>query len=166
MEEVKNHFPEVLEWVKTCYGQPSHLQFCGITISSSRGFHQGDPLAGLLFSLVLQPVINHIQRRVPAIAVNAWFLDDGTQVGTISQLKTVVDILTEEGPARGLLLSTAATVPAQGRPKTTVWSPQAQCVQGDPVDRGLVRVEGERVTLLGAPLGSEEFVGREVEKKV
>ena len=103
---------------------------------------------------------------MPSLAVNAWFLDDGTQVGTVGQLQTVVDILVEGGPARGLLLSTAATVPAQGRPKTTVWSPQAQGVQGDPLDRGLVRVEEEGVTLLGAPLGSEEFVGREVGKKI
>ena len=86
----------------------------------------------------------------------------------MEELKKVVDILVEEGPARGLILSTAATVAAPASPKTTVWSPQnaAGEGQGDPLDRGVLRVEEEGVILLGAPVGSEEFVGREVAKKV
>ena len=50
-------------------------------ILSKTGFHQGDQLAGLLFSLVLHPVILIIQSRVPSLKVNAWYLDDGIQMG-------------------------------------------------------------------------------------
>ena len=62
MEDVARLFPEILAWVTTCYGQPSHLLFGAITILSERGFHQGDPLAALLFALVLHPLILRIQQ--------------------------------------------------------------------------------------------------------
>ena len=49
-----------------------------------------------------------------------------------------------------------------------IWSPQHQVGEGrlDPLERGLVRVEEEGVTLLGTPLGRNVFVSREVERKV
>ena len=56
--EVEKVFPEALAWVLTSYRAPSNLQYGDSTILSERGFHQGDPLAGLLFSLNLQPVID------------------------------------------------------------------------------------------------------------
>ena len=82
MAKVKELFPEILDWVNTCYGQPSHLLFGSSSLSSERGFHQGDPLASLLFCLVLKELVELIKQRVPDIPLNAWFLDDGTQDGT------------------------------------------------------------------------------------
>ena len=74
-------------------GQPSHLLFGTNSILSRLGFHQGDPLAALLFSLVLQPLVNLIQERAPGLSLNAWYLDDGTVVGKEDDLKQVVNIL-------------------------------------------------------------------------
>ena len=51
--------------VSSCYGTTSHLQFGPHQLSSSSGVHQGDPLAGLLFALTLQPVIEQIEAEVP-----------------------------------------------------------------------------------------------------
>ena len=121
----------------------------------------------MVFSLVLQPIIEIIEERVPDLKVDAWYLDDGTLVGTLDQLKEVVDILLEEGPARGLILSTAATVAPGDRPKTTVWSPQADLIdEADPLNRGVEKVEEEGIILLGAPVGSQEFVEANVRRKV
>ena len=81
----------------------------------------------------------------------------------------MVDILVSEGPARGLVLSTSATVTAPAHPKTTVWCPQGILEDQDRVDplsRGVLTVQEEGVILLGAPMGSKEYVAREVEKKV
>ena len=165
--EVEKVFPEALAWVLTSYGAPSHLQYGDSTISSDRGFHQGDPLAGLLFSANLQPVIDTIEEEVPDLEVDAWFLDDGDQVGTLDQLRKVVDILLREGPPRGLVLSTSATVPAPGRPKTTVWCPaDLSSMPEDPLQRGLLRVREPGIILLGAPLGTPQFVREELSKKV
>ena len=121
--EVEKSFPECLSWVLSSYKSPSLLQYGDSTIKSEAGFHQGDPLAAFLFSLLLHPVVRKIQEEVPDLRVNAWYLDDGTQVGSRAQLQQVVDILEKEGPARGLHLSTSATVQPPDQPKTTVWSP-------------------------------------------
>ena len=130
LQEVTRLFPEVLKWATTCYSQPSHLLYGDPTISSERGWQQGDPLASLLFSLVLHPIVTTIEERVPGLAAHAWYLDDGTVVGTAEELQEVVDILVEEGPARGLILSTSNTAPSH--PKTTVWSPTAGAGGQDP----------------------------------
>ena len=121
LQEVASHFPEILAWCITCYGNTSFLLFSDAQILSSSGFQQGDPLAALLFALVLQPVVLIINEEVPSLNLNSWYLDDGTLVGNLEELQTVVDILEREGPERGLILSTKATSPSD--PKTTVWSP-------------------------------------------
>ena len=61
LQEVAEHFPEILPWVTTCYGTPSHLLFGELHILSDTGFHQGDPLATLLFAVVMHPVVLKIQ---------------------------------------------------------------------------------------------------------
>ena len=167
--EVSRLFPEILTWVTTCYGQPSLLLFGTTTILSERGFHQGDPLAGLLFALVLQPLVDKIKEKVPKLAVNSWFLNDGSQLGTEEELREVVDIMLQDGPALGLVLSTAATVEAPAKPKSTVWrngGPGDAADLDDPLGQGVPRVKAAGVILLGAPLGSEEFILEETEKKV
>ena len=55
-------------------------------ILSSSGFQQGDPLAALLFALVLHPVVLAINDEVPSLKLNAWYLDDGTLVGELEEL--------------------------------------------------------------------------------
>ena len=69
-------------------------------------------------------------------------------VGNREQLREVVDILIEHGPARGLHLSTAATT---NNPKSTVWFPkaaQADILGPDPLGRGIPQVEEEGIVLL------------------
>ena len=72
--------------------------------------------------------------------------------GTREQLARVVDILHELGPARCIVLSTLNTVPAGARAKTTVWS-RLQLGEADPLNKGIPRVQGLGITLLGAPVG-------------
>ena len=75
-QEMQKHFPEGLGWVLTCYGAKSELIFGDVIISSFISFHQGDPLASLLFSLVLHLVVEMICLEVPGLDLNAWFLDE------------------------------------------------------------------------------------------
>ena len=93
-------------------------------------------------------------------------MDDGTLVGTIEQLREVVDLLLNEGPALGLTLSTRATVPAPSRPKSTIWCPELIGGDEDPLDRGIVRIQEEGVVVLGAPIGSAGFVEEVIRRKV
>ena len=159
--EVEEVFPECLSWVLSSYSSSSLLEFGDTTLTSETGFHQGDPLASLLFSLVLHPVVKTIQEEVPDLKVNAWFLDHGAHVGTREELQQVVNILEREGPTRGLHLSTSSTTHHPDRPKTTVWSPSNQ--DSDPDDQLLTtvtRVEDSGTILLGAPLGAQPLSGR------
>ena len=109
-----------------------------------------------------------MELEVPNLALHAWFLDDGTAVGTKEELQAVVDIVTREGTARGLVLSTAATTKAPSLPKSTIWSPlhQGEGMEPDPLQRGVPRVNKPGVTLLGAPIGNSDFVKEELETKV
>ena len=164
LQEVARTFPEILAWVTTCYGSSSILLFGNSIILSETGWHQGDPLASLLFAVELHPIVLKIKEEVPTLDLHAWFLDDGTQVGTVEELRTVVDILEREGPAQGLHISTAVT---SREPKSVVWSPNhVGAGESDPLHRGIPREKGPGVTLLGAPLGSEDFVRRGVEEKM
>ena len=132
-QAVEEEFPDILKWVLTCYSSASFLVFGDSIIMSECGFHQGDPLVSLLFSLTLHPIIEKINSDVPGLSLNEWYLDDGTVAGKKEQLQQVVDILLEHGPARGLHLSTAATVSPPGRAKSTVWLPNSDTTQTDPL---------------------------------
>ena len=161
MEEL---FPDILKWVLTCYGTNAVLVF-GSTIILS-GFHQGDPLASLLFALTLQPIIHMIARVVPNLLANEWYLDDGMVAGKGEELQKVVDIVLQFGPARGLYLSTANTVSPPDRAKSTVWCPHSTTNQPDPLERGIPRVEEEGIILLGCPIASHRFVTEAINQRI
>merc|ERR1711978_711902 len=112
----------------------------------------------------LHPLVKSIQERVQGLSAHAWYLDDGTFVGKEEELEQVLDILVREGPARGLVLSTTITSP--NNPKTTVWSKEVETRPAALLAKGAVLIEDQGINLLGAPIGSREFVEEEVRKKV
>ena len=117
-------------------------------------------------ALVLHPLILQIKEQVPTLDLNAWYLDDGTLVGTAPELSQVVDIMVREGPARGLILSTAHTTRAPSLPKTIIWSKLDVSGDADPLGRGVPRVRGLGITLLGAPLGQRGYETELLQEKV
>ena len=169
LEEVAKHFPECLAWAKTCYGDPSWLKFGMSTITSATGVHQGDPLAGLLFCLVLQIIVDTIEEEEPDLILNGWYLDDGHIVGTKEELSRVVDIIVMKGEPMGLTLSRAATVQPPSTPKSVVWSPLDGVIdpQQDPLHRGIPKVRAsDGIVVLGAPVGYSGFIKEKLECRV
>ena len=80
--EFRRHLPGLSAWMESCYsGQPLLLLGKDI-IHSCCGTQQGDPLGPLGFALTLHPIIKRIRAEVPSLALNAWYLDDGTLVGS------------------------------------------------------------------------------------
>jgi hypothetical protein len=104
-EELRQLFPELSAWVELSYGSQAHLKFGRSTILSCIGYHQGDPLAPLLFALVARPLILRIMNDIPNITTNAWFLDDRLIGGPNKSISKVVDIILEFGPKLGLHLA-------------------------------------------------------------
>ena len=72
------------------------------------------------------------------IAFHTRFLDDGTFAGTKEQLTKVVDILLEEGPNRGLVLSVRR---GEDTGKSVVWSEEWLDDYWDPLGRGIPGTE-------------------------
>ena len=99
-------------------------------IPSTRGFHQGDVVATLLFALLLHPVVLEIQRDVP-LELNAWILDDGGLGGEERHVIQAVEIILREGPWRGLELSTEHSIPQNS--KSSVWCPAVDNGNTDPL---------------------------------
>jgi hypothetical protein len=66
------------------YSEPSNLHYMTKdgqdVILSQRGTRQGDPLAALLFALVLTPILKEAQRHFPDLDIYAY-LDDITIQG-------------------------------------------------------------------------------------
>ena len=169
LQKVAELFPECLAWAETCYGAKSFLKFGEFVLESATGVHQGDPLAGLLFCLVLMSVVDAIEEEVPTLTLNAWYLDDGHIIGTKVELAQVVDIIVREGEPRGLTLSRAATVLPPSSPKSVVWSSMDGLgeVDQDPLQRVIPKVRaGEGIVVLGAPVGYHSFVKSKLKSKV
>ena len=167
LEAVAEHLPECLPWAISCYSQASHLQFGNSSLLSATGLRQGCPLASTFFAITLQPLVESIQQTVPTLKLNAWFHDDGHIAGTLPELESVVTILEREGPPRGLILSTEATVSAPAKPKTKIWCPLDVSSQPFPLGRGISRVRsGSGISVLGSPVGYDNFVKDQLQKIV
>ena len=169
LEEVATHFPECFAWVKSCYGNHSWLKFGESVIMSATGLHQGDPLAGLLFCLVLKVIVDAIEEELPNLILNAWYLNDGHIIGTKEELASAVDIIVREGESRGLTLSRAATVLPPSSPKSVVWSPLDGVGEADqdPLRRGIPKVRaGDGIVVLWAPVGYHGFVKEKFNARV
>jgi len=68
LRDIERVFPGALAWARTCYGTDSELLFGDNVILSSVGFQQGDPMASLLFALVLHPVVEAIKKEAISAA--------------------------------------------------------------------------------------------------
>ena len=75
-KKVEEHFPKSIKWVKVIYRQPVQLVYRAEVVWSESSFHQGDLLAGLLFSLVFQDVLITIQTEVPKLLIKLREITD------------------------------------------------------------------------------------------
>jgi len=107
-------FGGLYRWISACYGVSSSLLFGQHVIESLAGVQQGDPLGPLLFSLVLQTLTQKIKEACPALALNVWFLDDGTLIGRTDDVLRAVQIISEDGPLLGVRINP---------PKCKLWWP-------------------------------------------
>ena len=154
------HTPSAAQLVHALYGAQPFLTVGGQLLRSAEGTQQGDPLGGLLFCLVIQPLVMriHVARRLD---FNGWYADDGNIYGDIAEVAEAYRILVDEGPAYNFLLV---------KDKTSLWSPSMDVarlkktfdcdmdvdVQGRPDDG---------VVVLGSPVGSDAFVAEHVAEK-
>ena len=154
--QIRLHFPQLSSYVEAAYGPRAFLVFGANILLSCKGVHQGDPLALLLFAVVLHTLINRLREIQPPLAMSAWLSDDGTLVGTADALSAAVDIIRAEGPPLGLHLSPE---------KSTFWE-GGRDLPSDPIGRNIPPAPRDGFEILGAPIGSDRFVSGCLDKKV
>ncbi len=68
------------------------------------GVDQGNPLAGLLFSLTLHTFLLKVHNIINDLQLNAWYLDDGKIVGTFNDTSRAVQMFVDKGLEHGFHL--------------------------------------------------------------
>ena len=159
-ETIRELLPEVASWTEATYGVQAQLIYDDKVILSCKGWHQGDPVAGLLFALSLHPVLVKIHHDVPTLSVNAWIHDDGTLAGSAPDLMSAWQIIQSEGPRRGLVLSSGP----EG--KSAVWSPFLPTDLSEFTNLGIKRIEDSGLKHLGAALGSDNFSSKVLDERI
>jgi hypothetical protein len=108
LQETRARCPSIAPWVEFCYARPTRLYYDNSILWSCQGVQQGDPLGPLLFALALHTLVHAINRSCE-LALQAWYLDDGTIVGDTLTVAKALNIIRTEGPARGLFLNVDKT---------------------------------------------------------
>jgi len=100
---VRTHFPELLQYVETCYGDNTDpVLWCqDLQLYSRTGCQQSDPLGPLLFSITLHDFLSHAPKEVRAneaggadiSRIPMWYLDDGYIFGRHESLQQYTSFL-------------------------------------------------------------------------
>ena len=92
-----------------CYQSPARLFVSGGgEILSKEGTTQGDPLGMAMFALSMVPLIKKLKEKCES-AMQVWFADDASGVGTLVSLKRWWSCLVEMGPRLGYHPNAAKT---------------------------------------------------------
>lgn len=129
-----------------------------VILKSCEGTQQGDPAGMLLFSLALQPLVRRITREC-SLLLNRWYADDGTLIGTIPEVTKALRILHTFGPSMGFRMNISK---CRAFWPTTEPSLLESLTTSFPLH---VSQEGG-IALLGAPLGTDEFMRSFLEEKI
>ena len=149
---VREVLPELSAWVEFCYARFSDLFWGEHTISSECGVQQGDPLGPLLFSLVLQKVVSFLATQ--DLLLNAWFLDDGTIIGERAALSVLYEQISLMSSELGLVVGDCELFWPSGDPSFPLFHPSIK------------RANDTGVSILGAPVGSDDFAVRYIMSRV
>jgi hypothetical protein len=116
--------------------------------------HQGDPLGPMLFSLVLQKLIQSIDNLIDANpnTFHAWYLDDGIIAGPIEVVKKVLELLETKGKEYGFQIN--------HRKCETYSKNKIQSLHNE-----IPHNTERNVELLGAPIGDAKFCKSYIERK-
>lgn len=114
LEELQQHFPELLPFVSSLYAHPTPLILrAGVrfrTFWSVTGVQQGDPLGPVLFALAFHRVLRRVSSKVPSLTLLGAYLDDITIAGSPTDCRAAVEVISSEASAIGLRVNQAKSV--------------------------------------------------------
>jgi hypothetical protein len=95
---VRRDIPDMAAYVEWVYKAVPILWYGDNELASEEGVQQGDPLGPALFSLAIAPLTKRLRADYPRLALNHWFLDDGTLAGPTEVVREAFHELS--GPPR------------------------------------------------------------------
>ena len=133
-------------------------------VPSAEGVQQGDPLAMLLFALILQPIITEI--ATTGVKLNLWYADDGNIIGSPHEIARALCILEKAKENIGFEVNfTKTTIYTNSQLPSDHPLRQWNC----PIEQLYTGNDGtdpRGISMLGAPIGNSEFVLRNLSSKI
>jgi hypothetical protein len=84
IDSIIDKLPGMARFVVAVYTEAGRLYYEDHVLLLTSGIDQGDPLAGLLFSLTLHAFLFKVHNIIPDLELNAWYLDYGKIVDTVN----------------------------------------------------------------------------------
>jgi hypothetical protein len=104
IDSVVNKLLGMARFVAAVYTEAGHLYYEDHMFSLTSDVDQGDPLAGLLFSLTLHAFVVKVQNIILNLQLNAWYRDNGKIGGTFHDTSGAVQMFVDDGPEHDLHL--------------------------------------------------------------
>ena len=160
LNQTRKHLPQLSRFVEWCYVDPSSLVYGETVVDSQTGAQQGDPLGPLLFSLVVKDLTEKV-RDLPGVDLAVWYLDDGTLMGSPQGVAAAFKVLQEESLSLGLSVNSkkCELIPL-GLYQPDSFLNEAGFTVSD------LTVIRDGFSFLGAPIGTNEFCDKFMEKKL
>ena len=118
-------------------------------LASEEGTTQGDPLAMPMYALATIPLISRVGESLSVVQV--WYTDDASATGDLLSIWSWWDNVVSHGPAFGYY--------ANSSNKTWLVTKESHLDKAREIFLDTqVRITSEGRPLLGAPLGSREFI--------
>ena len=157
LELVKEHTPEIFQYVYQCYSKTTSLFFGsfsedGCVLDSKEGVQQGDPLGPFLFSLAIMNLIKSCESEL-----NIWYLDDATLAGDLDTVISDYQKILQVVDSLGLSVNPAKCELYLIKP-TTIECKNAHKTFCD-LTEGVRLIKDDELTLLGAPILPEAIGG-------
>jgi len=170
-EAVRKHMPQLYKIFELLYSKPSELvtRDGKVVASIATGGRQGDNLMSLFFCLALKDPLAKVAAAYPGVALH-FYIDDGNIEGEYDAVMPAVHMLASELAKMGLNFHGekskffCGTADDWGRPTMGEQHVRDADDALGLVELKLTRAEG--VMILGAPVGTEEYVREAVSATV
>ena len=101
LKNVANLCPSLLNAITNSYSAPSKLYVNKKVLWSREGTTQGDPLAMAMYGVAIIPLIRKLETQD---VLQKWFADDGNAVGSLKNLRKILDVVETTGKGFGYVV--------------------------------------------------------------
>ena len=156
LRNIRTLCPSISTMLINSYRKDPELFVGGTTIHSKEGTTQGDPLAMPMYAIALLPLIKKVNPHCSV--TQAWYADDASATGHLSDLRSWWDALVFHGPAYGYHVNASKTYLIT---KESSFA-NATTIFGDTQ----IKITSDGHSYLGSPLGTSSFRESYVQEKV